>query len=412
MNNTYQKSNFGGQHQLNSGMISDCSLEFAANHLPWSTGACACSGGVGDCQAQSFVQPNFPSTSMSRFLPPSAFQETARFMNLPQCDHQFSNQTLPSQIAKNYTSDIQSFPCTTDGFSLELREQDGCSFEPTTKSEFFGDQFYTSEGSYSSTCSDYSASRRIQELKNKLLADFARSDGNSYSFAMNGKRETRTCQYAYDSAQGNHSFLSQVQEKQASRSPEGVSANLGSSITSGGAVLSSKTRIRWTLDLHEKFVECVNRLGGAEKATPKAILKLMNSDGLTIFHVKSHLQKYRIAKFMPDSAEGKSRNSLNNMAQLDIKTGMQLKEALQLQLDVQRRLHEQLEIQRNLQLRIEEQGRQLKMMFDQQQKTRQTLFGNQNLDVSSTDGPPFSLEAYQASSEEGFGSTNFPSKIS
>ncbi|XP_059669841.1 myb family transcription factor PHL5-like [Cornus florida] len=52
------------------------------------------------------------------------------------------------------------------------------------------------------------------------------------------------------------------------------------------------------------------------------------------------------------------------MAESGEASGMQIKEALQVQLDVQRRLHEQLEIQRNLQLRIEEQGRQLKMMFD------------------------------------------------
>ncbi|XP_065858930.1 myb family transcription factor PHL5-like isoform X4 [Euphorbia lathyris] len=67
----------------------------------------------------------------------------------------------------------------------------------------------------------------------------------------------------------------------------------------------TKTRIRWTQNLHERFVDCVNRLGGAEKATPKAILKLMGSEGLTIFHVKSHLQKYRIAKYMPDHSQGR-----------------------------------------------------------------------------------------------------------
>ncbi|GFP96537.1 protein phr1-like 1, partial [Phtheirospermum japonicum] len=59
---------------------------------------------------------------------------------------------------------------------------------------------------------------------------------------------------------------------------------------SSASVLSNKTRIRWTQDLHDRFVECVNRLGGSDKATPKAILKLMDTEGRTIFHFKSHLQ--------------------------------------------------------------------------------------------------------------------------
>ncbi|RVW81409.1 Myb family transcription factor PHL5 [Vitis vinifera] len=176
-----------------------------------------------------------------------------------------------------------------------------------------------------------------------------------------------------------------------------------------------KARIRWTPDLHERFVECVNRLGGAEKATPKAILKLMDSEGLTIFHVKSHLQKYRIAKYMPESAEGKSekRASTNDLPHLDNKTGMQFKEALQMQLDVQRRLHEQLEIQRNLQLRIEEQGRQLKMMFEQQQQTNRSFMeADEDLDIMSLEDPSTSLDQVENLSAQGSGNTRFPSKIS
>ncbi|XP_059457554.1 uncharacterized protein LOC132187299 [Corylus avellana] len=46
-------------------------------------------------------------------------------------------------------------------------------------------------------------------------------------------------------------------------------------LTSTSAAISSKTRIRWTQDLHEKFVECVNRLGGAEsKQFDKGFVKI------------------------------------------------------------------------------------------------------------------------------------------
>ncbi|XP_062092347.1 uncharacterized protein LOC133798157 isoform X2 [Humulus lupulus] len=98
--------------------------------------------------------------------------------------------------------------------------------------------------------------------------------------------------------------------------------------TSGGSVrqyVRSKTpRLRWTPDLHLCFVRAVERLGGQDRATPKLVLQLMNIKGLSIAHVKSHLQMYRSKKTEDPNQEqgffleaaGREHHHIYNLSQL------------------------------------------------------------------------------------------------
>jgi SHAQKYF class myb-like DNA-binding protein len=61
-----------------------------------------------------------------------------------------------------------------------------------------------------------------------------------------------------------------------------------------GARAQGKQRLRWTPQLHRRFVEAVDLLGGLDMATPKGVMQIMEVEGMNIQHVKSHLQKYRL----------------------------------------------------------------------------------------------------------------------
>ncbi|XP_015059334.1 protein PHR1-LIKE 3-like isoform X1 [Solanum pennellii] len=140
-----------------------------------------------------------------------------------------------------------------------------------------------------------------------------------------------------------------------------------------------RPRLRWTAELHERFVDAVTQLGGPDKATPKTIMKAMGVKGLTLYHLKSHLQKYRLGKQSKEAAESykdescvaesqdtsPSASGSSKVVAQDINDcGYQVTEAFRVQMEVQRRLQEQLEVQRHVQLRIEAQGKYLQTILE------------------------------------------------
>ncbi|KAG2314237.1 hypothetical protein Bca52824_017359 [Brassica carinata] len=74
--------------------------------------------------------------------------------------------------------------------------------------------------------------------------------------------------------------------------------NCEQSIDKKKEIYFKKSRMTWTADLQQKFLEAINIAGGPKKASPKILLKCledMKIEGLTRNNVSSHLQKYRLS---------------------------------------------------------------------------------------------------------------------
>ncbi|WVZ92792.1 hypothetical protein U9M48_038832 [Paspalum notatum var. saurae] len=156
----------------------------------------------------------------------------------------------------------------------------------------------------------------------------------------------------------------------------------------------ARARLRWTRQLHDRFVLAVAQLGGADKATPKTVLRAMAVPGLTLYHLKSHLQKYRLAVSRGgpgDNVVDRSSSSSSSESQPGEygegtvaalhsafpADGDGAKEApprdssramARMQREMERKLQEQIEVQRHLQLRIEAQGRYLQSVLRRAQE--------------------------------------------
>ncbi|CAK9176219.1 unnamed protein product [Ilex paraguariensis] len=70
-----------------------------------------------------------------------------------------------------------------------------------------------------------------------------------------------------------------------------------------------KARRCWSPELHKRFLQALQQLGGSHVGTPKQIRELMKVDGLTNDEVKSHLQKYRLHTRRPNHSIQSNNNT-------------------------------------------------------------------------------------------------------
>ncbi|GJM92590.1 hypothetical protein PR202_ga09071 [Eleusine coracana subsp. coracana] len=85
-------------------------------------------------------------------------------------------------------------------------------------------------------------------------------------------------------------YEEEEEEEEEEGEPENAAPRGGGG---GGKAGNKKARMVWTAELHRRFIDAVARLGD-RAAVPKAIVQVMNVEGITREHVASHLQKYRV----------------------------------------------------------------------------------------------------------------------
>lgn len=136
----------------------------------------------------------------------------------------------------------------------------------------------------------------------------------------------------------------------------------------------AKQRLKWTRRLHEMFLVAVSQLGGADKATPKSVMRKMEVPGLTLRHLKSHLQKYRLSKNLDSTMLHQNRGRQDELSSHDQENGArpECETMLRMQMEMRNKLQQQIEVQRHLQLRIEAQGKYLQSVL---KKAEETLAG-------------------------------------
>ncbi|XP_031481772.1 myb family transcription factor EFM-like [Nymphaea colorata] len=136
------------------------------------------------------------------------------------------------------------------------------------------------------------------DMRNERMDEESVQSANSHKFSMNRSRA------AFLHFKENSAFAAASKEEKevsadlslSTESKPNCGAQSSSPVQSGTQSQQAQRKARrcWSPELHRRFVNALQQLGGAQVATPKQIRELMKVDGLTNDEVKSHLQKYRL----------------------------------------------------------------------------------------------------------------------
>ncbi|CAA6658757.1 unnamed protein product [Spirodela intermedia] len=131
---------------------------------------------------------------------------------------------------------------------------------------------------------------------------------------------------------------------------------------------AAKPRLKWTRQLHQQFVGAVSHLGGAAKATPRSVMRLMGVPGLSLCHLKSHLQKYRIAVNSNPEPCCEPNSEPRVSSDHCRRPWCYFRTLPEMQTEVPNKFQEQIEVQRHLQLRMEAQEKYIRSVLKKAQE--------------------------------------------
>ncbi|KAF2317952.1 hypothetical protein GH714_041276 [Hevea brasiliensis] len=240
-------------------------------------------------QLQAYNANQGPRPVLEEFIPlknstsesldkSSNISDKANWMTTAQLWSQDSNETKPQTT-------LTAFPRETNiGFSvssklgLDTKQRNGGAFLPFSKER------------NSCPSPTLALASTEQEMEDKKCLET--ENGFSCSKIGNsGKIDINGGVVVIEQGKGTGNSSS---DGQATNTGAGNSTNNTTTSTTTSSQAHRKARRCWSPDLHRRFVNALQMLGGSQVATPKQIRELMKVDGLTNDEVKSHLQKYRL----------------------------------------------------------------------------------------------------------------------